>query len=146
MKVKIGDLTMDINNIYFCCVALNNGYLSSNSIELFIRGYMSQIKKSTVAGAVGTLATTGAAVSTATTVIGGSAATIMSATAGTTGAALASMAGASGLAGGAAISSGMATIGSVVGGGMAAGAVITAAAPFAAIAAIGYGLFKFFED
>jgi hypothetical protein len=40
----------------------------------------------------------------------------------------------------------MASIGSVVGGGMAAGAIMTAAAPVAAIAAIGYGLFKLFED
>jgi hypothetical protein len=39
----------------------------------------------------------------------------------------------------------MASIGSVVDGGMAAGAIITAAAPIAAAAAIGYGLFKWFE-
>ena len=37
-------------------------------------------------------------------------------------------------------------VGSAVGGGMAAGAIITAAAPVAAIAAIGYGLYKWFED
>jgi len=103
-------------------------------------------KSSTAIGAAGALVTAGTAASTASAVIGGSAATIMSATAGTTGAALASAAGASGLAGGAAISSGMAAVGSAVGGGMAAGAIITAAAPIAAIAAIGYGLFKLFED
>jgi hypothetical protein len=40
----------------------------------------------------------------------------------------------------------MASIGSVVGGGMAAGAVITAAAPIAVGAAVIYGLFKLFED
>jgi hypothetical protein len=40
----------------------------------------------------------------------------------------------------------MATIGSLVGGGMAAGAVLTAAAPIAAVSLIGYGVFKFFED
>jgi hypothetical protein len=40
----------------------------------------------------------------------------------------------------------MASVGGLVGGGMAAGAIITAAAPVAAVAAIGYGLFKLFED
>jgi hypothetical protein len=40
----------------------------------------------------------------------------------------------------------MATIGSAVGGGMAAGAVITAAAPVAAVGLLAYGVFKFFED
>lgn len=104
------------------------------------------IKGSTVIGSAGAIATVGTAASTASAVVGGSAATIMSATAGTTGAAIASAAGASGLAGGAAISSGMAAVGSAVGGGMAAGAIITAAAPVAAIAAIGYGLYKWFED
>jgi len=55
-------------------------------------------------------------------------------------------AGAAGLSGGAATASGMAAIGATVGGGMAAGAILTAAAPVAAIGAIAYGLFKFFED
>jgi len=50
------------------------------------------------------------------------------------------------LSGGAATASGMAAIGATVGGGMAAGAILTAAAPVAAIGAIAYGLFKFFED
>jgi len=40
----------------------------------------------------------------------------------------------------------MASVSSLVGGGMAAGAIITAAAPFAAVAAIGYGLLKWLED
>ena len=70
---------------------------------------------SEVVGTVGTLATAGTAASTASAVVGGSAATIMSATAGTTGAAIASVAGASGIAGAAAISSGMAAIGSTWG-------------------------------
>ena len=49
-------------------------------------------------------------------------------------------------AGGAAIASGMASVGATVGGGMAAGAIITATAPVAIIGAIGYGLYKWFED
>ncbi|EIN88772.1 putative membrane protein [Escherichia coli PA14] len=40
----------------------------------------------------------------------------------------------------------MAAIGSTVGGGMAAGAVITAAAPVAISAAVIYGLVKIFKD
>lgn len=43
---------------------------------------------------------------------------------------------------GAGITSGLAAIGGTVGGGMAAGVVITTAAPVAAAAAIGYGLYK----
>ncbi len=105
-----------------------------------------KLKSSDVVGGVGIVATAGTAATTASAVVGGSAATIMSATAGTTGAALASVTGASGTVGGAAISSGMATIGSFVGGGMAAGAVITAAAPVALIAAVSYGLFRYFQD
>ena len=95
-----------------------------------------------VIAAGATVATAATAATTASAVAGASAATIMSATAGTTGAALAGMAGASGLAGGATTASGMAAIGSVVGGGMAAGAVITAAAPVAAVGATIYGGYK----
>lgn len=62
----------------------------------------------------------------------------MSATAGTTGA--------SGTFGGAAISSGMATIGSVVGGGMTAGSILTTAVPVAIVGALIYGVVKIFED
>jgi len=40
------------------------------------------------------------------------------------------------------ITSGLAAVGGTVGGGMAAGAAITAAAPVAAAAAVGYGLYK----
>lgn len=43
---------------------------------------------------------------------------------------------------GAGITSGLAAIGGTVGGGMAAGAAITTAAPVAAAAAVGYGLYK----
>lgn len=78
-----------------------------------------KVKKSTIVAGTDTLATAGAAGITASAVVGGSAA---------------------------AITSGMATIGSVVGGGMAAGAVITAAAPFAIVGAVAYGIFKVFED
>ena len=42
--------------------------------------------------------------------------------------------------------SGMAAIGSTVGGGMAAGAIMTAAAPVAIAGALIYGAFKLFED
>ncbi|MFA0171094.1 hypothetical protein AB4424_13810 [Vibrio splendidus] len=104
------------------------------------------VKASTVVGGLGAVATGTTAATTASAVIGGSAATIMSATAGTTGAALAATAGTAGTAGGAAVASGMASVGAAVGGGMATGAIITAAAPVAAIGAIGYGLFKLFED
>ncbi|MGL5202984.1 hypothetical protein [Cetobacterium sp.] len=75
-------------------------------------------------------------------VVGSSAATIMSVTSGTTGAALAGLFGASGTTGAAAISSGLATIGGVVGGGMAAGAIITKAVTFGAIGAGVYGIIK----
>ncbi|EOB2310669.1 hypothetical protein [Escherichia albertii] len=80
-------------------------------------------KPSTIAGTAGALATAGTAASTASTV-----------------------AGASGTVGAAAVSSGMAAIGSTVGGGMAAGAVITAAAPVAISAAVIYGLVKIFKN
>ncbi|EKK46977.1 putative membrane protein [Escherichia coli 8.0566] len=40
----------------------------------------------------------------------------------------------------------MAAVGSVVGGGMAAGAIITAVAPVAAVASVAYLAFKLFED
>lgn len=43
---------------------------------------------------------------------------------------------------GAGITSGLAAIGSTVGGGMASGVVLTTAAPVAAAAAVGYGLYK----
>lgn len=43
------------------------------------------------------------------------------------------------------ITSGLATVGSIVGGGMAAGVVITATAPLAAAAAA-YGLYKWLKD
>jgi hypothetical protein len=46
--------------------------------------------------------------------------------------------------GAAGITSGLAAVGSVVGGGMAAGLVITAAAPIAA-AGLGYGLYKWLK-
>ena len=46
--------------------------------------------------------------------------------------------------GAAGITSGLAAVGSVVGGGMAAGLVITAAAPLA-IGAAGYGLYKWLK-
>ena len=104
------------------------------------------IKKSTVAGATGVFGAIAAATSTGATVIGSSAATIMAGTAGTAGATIAGTAGAVGLSGGAATASGMAAVGSVVGGGMATGAIITAASPFLAVGAVGYGIFKFFED
>ncbi|ADR35079.1 hypothetical protein Sulku_2419 [Sulfuricurvum kujiense DSM 16994] len=44
------------------------------------------------------------------------------------------------------ITSGLAAIGSTVGGGMAAGTAIVVAAPVAAAAAIGYGIYKFFQS
>lgn len=47
--------------------------------------------------------------------------------------------------GAAGITSGLAAVGSVVGGGMAAGLVITAAAPVA-IGAAAYGLYKWLKD
>lgn len=59
---------------------------------------------------------------------------------------MASVAGTSGTVGAAAVSSGMAVIGSAVGGGMAADAVITAAAPVAISAAVIYGLVKIFKN
>jgi len=43
------------------------------------------------------------------------------------------------------ITSGLATVGSVVGGGMAAGVVITAAAPLV-VGAAAYGLYKWIND
>ncbi len=43
------------------------------------------------------------------------------------------------------ITSGLAAIGSTVGGGMAAGVAVTTAAPVAAAAAVGYGLYKVFK-
>lgn len=43
------------------------------------------------------------------------------------------------------ITSGLAAVGGLVGGGMAAGLAVTAAAPLA-IGAIGYGLYKWFKD
>ena len=42
------------------------------------------------------------------------------------------------------ISTGLAAVGSAVGGGMVAGVALTAAAPFAAAAALGYGIYKLF--
>lgn len=130
-------------------VAINVTQLTANTSTRVDRRdkYMSKsVKKSTLAAGAGAVATATTAASTATSVVGASAATIMSATAGSTGAALAATAGATGTAGGAAIASGMASIGSLVGGGMAAGAIISAAAPVALVGAIGYGLFKLFED
>ena len=75
-------------------------------------------------------------------VIGSSGTVIMSATSGTAGAAVAGLFGASGTAGAAAVSSGLATIGGFVGGGMAAGAIITKAVTFGAIGAGVYGVIK----
>jgi hypothetical protein len=43
------------------------------------------------------------------------------------------------------ITSGLAAVGSVVGGGMAAGLAVTAAAPLA-VGAAAYGLYKWFKD
>ena len=43
------------------------------------------------------------------------------------------------------ITSGLAAIGGTVGGGMAAGVAVTAAAPVAAAGAVGYGVYKFFQ-
>lgn len=82
----------------------------------------------------------------ASSVVGGSVAVIMSATAGRTATSLSALAGASGTFGGAAISSGMATIGSVVGGGMTAGSILTTAVPVAIVGALIYGVVKIFED
>ena len=79
-------------------------------------------------------------------VVGGITAT---ATAGTVSASTAALAGASGTAGAVAISSEIATVGSIVDGGMVMGAIITtitAAAPVAVLGTVAYGLFKFFED
>lgn len=47
--------------------------------------------------------------------------------------------------GAAGITSGLAAVGSVVGGGMAAGLVVTAAAPLA-VGAAAYGLYKWLKD
>jgi len=104
-----------------------------------------KVKTSSIVGGTAAAVTVGTTVSTATAVVGGSAATIMSATSGTIGASTAALAGASGTVGAAAISSGMATIGSFVGGGMAAGAVIATATPIVVIGAAAYGLVKYFE-
>lgn len=102
-------------------------------------------KRSTTVGLVGGGLTAASAAGTASAVVGGSAATIMSATSGTAGAALAASVGAAGTTGAAAIASGMATIGGVVGGGMATGAIITAAAPVAIAAGVIYGISCLFD-
>lgn len=92
-----------------------------------------------VVASLGPTATGITAGATAAAVMGGSVATLMSsARAGTTGAALAATAGATTVA--------TTALGGVVGGGVAAGVMIAAAAPVTAVAALGYGLFKLFED
>jgi len=73
-------------------------------------------------------------------VVGASDAGIMAAKAGSTGASLGN------ISGGAATTSGMAAIGGVVGGGMATGAILNAAAPVTIVGAIAYGLFKLFDE
>lgn len=73
----------------------------------------------------------------------GRAASYVGAAAGTAGSiAAVSVMGTAGLSA-AGITSGLAAIGSTVGGGMAAGVVVATAAPVAAAAAVGYGIYKF---
>ena len=131
---------------YECQKPQNSNSNLNSSVTHCNNSESNDYKPSSIVAAASAAATTIVAGNTASVVLGGSAATIMSATAGTTGAALAATAGTAGTAGGAAIASGMASIGGVVGGGMATGAIITAAAPVAIGGAIIYGIFKFFED
>jgi hypothetical protein len=76
---------------------------------------------------------------------GASASAIMSATAGTFTSSIGALAGVAGTSGAAATSSGLAAIGSTLGGGMAAGAVITSAAPTILAGAVIYGTYKYLE-
>jgi len=77
---------------------------------------LDNMKTSTKIAGATTIATTGVSAVTASAVLGTSASTIMSATASTYVASLATVAGASGTVGAAATSSGLAAIGSIVGG------------------------------